>query len=137
MEGRKEESKLLGAVQDLSTVQGVNAGAAEAPKEEIPRGPLHFDPPVENPRLIGQFLAVRYQGKNVAFDLDRCLSAVNGKFQWGSRGGFVSAARNLCLVDGSELRAELLYNGRWLPAQINLATNIGVENGQLQYIRRN
>ncbi|KAF9058688.1 hypothetical protein BDP27DRAFT_1408126 [Rhodocollybia butyracea] len=92
-----------------------------------------FDASFENVRLIGQYLTVRYRGKDIALDLDRCLSAVNGKFQWGGQGGF-SAARKHSLVNGSELRGEVKYNNRWYQDQIDLSTNIQLRNGQLAYV---
>ena len=93
---------------------------------------MPFDRTYQNPHLVNSYLTVKYANKNLALDLDTCLSVANGRLIWGGRGGF-SVLRNPSL-SGSDFSGEVEYRGKWVPVQLDLSTNIQVKDNRLQYI---
>ncbi|KIK55481.1 hypothetical protein GYMLUDRAFT_47683 [Collybiopsis luxurians FD-317 M1] len=91
-----------------------------------------FDRTYINPHLVNNYLTVKYAGKNVALDLDTCLSISNGKLVWGGRGGF-SALRNQTLT-GSDLTGQVEFRSKWVEVHLDLSTNIMVKDGRLIYV---
>ncbi|KAF9062158.1 hypothetical protein BDP27DRAFT_303566 [Rhodocollybia butyracea] len=93
---------------------------------------------ISDVRIILSNVVVKYRNASgqvvpLTMNLDTCIGAANGKFQWGGTRG-VSSAKNITLVNGSVLSGNLMHNGQMKLAQINLATNIEVRNGRLVYI---
>ncbi|KIK55480.1 hypothetical protein GYMLUDRAFT_47682 [Collybiopsis luxurians FD-317 M1] len=96
---------------------------------------MPFDRTYRNPHLVNNYLTVRYAGKNMAVDLDTCLSISNGKLIWGGRGGF-SALRNQTL-SGSDLTGLVEFRGERVEVHLDLSTNIMVKDGRLIYVSIN
>ncbi|KIK69541.1 hypothetical protein GYMLUDRAFT_509815 [Collybiopsis luxurians FD-317 M1] len=93
---------------------------------------MPFDRSYQSPRLVNGNLTIKHGGKNLLLQLDSCLSVSNGKLIWGGRNGY-TAVRNASL-SGSEFTGEIEFEGKWVPVQLDLSTNIQIKDGNLAYV---